>query len=123
MWARVARFEGDPADVDDRIGRVAAIISADTMPPGLEGARMLLPVDRWPPAVQDARVLPYIHSGSEKLVALLPQEYRPNVAPPPGTPGGTGIPSSKPGGILDRSTIDMLRTNPANGDVVGAGQH
>ncbi len=49
---------------------------------------MLLPVDRWPPPVQNARLLPYIYRGATTLVALAPSEYRPAVAAPaiPATP-------------------------------------
>ena len=44
MWARVARFDGDPADVDRRIAAVRGVL--DDVPPELEGARFLLLVDR-----------------------------------------------------------------------------
>ena len=45
---------------------------------------MLLPVDRWPPPVQNARLLPYIYRGATTLVAMAPPEYRPAVAAPTG---------------------------------------
>jgi hypothetical protein len=45
MWARVARFEGDPADIDVRVERVRSLLDSGP-PPGLEGARFLLLVDR-----------------------------------------------------------------------------
>jgi hypothetical protein len=45
MYARVATFESDPATVDDAIELVRAEVSGDT-PPGLEGAKMLMLVDR-----------------------------------------------------------------------------
>ena len=45
MWARVARFEGDPADVDARIERLRQLFEAGP-PPALEGAKFLLLVDR-----------------------------------------------------------------------------
>jgi hypothetical protein len=45
MWARVARFEGDPADVDARIERLRPMLESG-LPPGLEGAKFLLLVDR-----------------------------------------------------------------------------
>ena len=46
MWARVARFEGDPADVDIRIEKLRALIDADEMPAGMDGAKLMLLVDR-----------------------------------------------------------------------------
>jgi hypothetical protein len=45
MYARVATFESDPAKVDDAINMVRAEVEAET-PPGLEGAKMLMLVDR-----------------------------------------------------------------------------
>ncbi len=38
---------------------------------------------QWPPAVQDARSLPYAYAAAEFAVGLLPREYRPSVVPPP----------------------------------------
>ena len=46
MWARVARFEGDPADVDARVERLRAAVDAGGLPPELAGAKVLLLVDR-----------------------------------------------------------------------------
>lgn len=46
MWARVARFEGDPADIDARLERLRPILQADAVPPELAGAKFLLLVDR-----------------------------------------------------------------------------
>jgi hypothetical protein len=46
MWARVGRFEGDPADVDARIERLRALLDSGDLPSGLEGARLLMLVDR-----------------------------------------------------------------------------
>ncbi len=46
MWARVARFDGDPADVDDRIGRLRGALAAEKLPAELAGAMLLLLVDR-----------------------------------------------------------------------------
>lgn len=45
MYARVASFESDPARVDDAIEMVRAGVAGDT-PPGLEGAKMLMLVNR-----------------------------------------------------------------------------
>jgi hypothetical protein len=46
MYARVASFEGDPANVDEAIGMVRTQVESDNPPPGLEGAKMLMLVDR-----------------------------------------------------------------------------
>ena len=46
MWARVARFEGDPADVDARVQRLRSMIDAGGVPPELADARFLLLADR-----------------------------------------------------------------------------
>lgn len=45
MYARVATFESDPDKVDDAVELVRAEVAGDT-PPGLEGARMLMLVNR-----------------------------------------------------------------------------
>jgi hypothetical protein len=45
MWARVARFEGEPADIDARIERLRATL-AEGFPPELADAKLLLLVDR-----------------------------------------------------------------------------
>jgi hypothetical protein len=46
MYARIATFESDPADVDDAIGVVRAEVESGDTPAGLEGAKMLMLVDR-----------------------------------------------------------------------------
>jgi hypothetical protein len=46
MYARVATFESDPAKVDDAIEMVRAEVQSGDTPPGLEGAKMLMLVDR-----------------------------------------------------------------------------
>jgi hypothetical protein len=46
MWARVARFEGDPADIDARLDRLRSAIDSGALPPELSDARFLLLVDR-----------------------------------------------------------------------------
>jgi hypothetical protein len=46
MYARVATFESDPANVDDAIGLVRAEVDSGDTPAGLEGAKMLMLVDR-----------------------------------------------------------------------------
>ena len=45
MYARVATFESDPSTVDDAIAMVRNEILGET-PPGLEGAKMLMLIDR-----------------------------------------------------------------------------
>jgi hypothetical protein len=45
MYARVATFESDPAKVDAAIEMVRAEVDGD-VPPGLEGAKMLMLVNR-----------------------------------------------------------------------------
>jgi hypothetical protein len=45
MYARVATFESDPAKVDDAIALVRSQVAGDA-PAGLEGAKMLMLVDR-----------------------------------------------------------------------------
>jgi hypothetical protein len=46
MWARVARFEGDPADVDGRVQRLRSAFDEGALPPELADATFLLLVDR-----------------------------------------------------------------------------
>ena len=46
MYARVATFQSDPAHVDVAISMVRAEVESGNTPPGLEGARMLMLVDR-----------------------------------------------------------------------------
>jgi hypothetical protein len=46
MWARVARFDGDPSDVDARIERLRPLLEQGNVPDELAGAKFLLLVDR-----------------------------------------------------------------------------
>jgi hypothetical protein len=46
VYARVATFEGDPAHLDEAIGMVRGQVEAGEAPPGLEGTKMLMLVDR-----------------------------------------------------------------------------
>jgi hypothetical protein len=46
MYARVATFKGDPSKVDEAISRVRGDVGSGSPPPGLEGAKMLMLVDR-----------------------------------------------------------------------------
>ena len=46
MWARVARFEGDPGNIDARIERLRAVVESGELPSELAGAKVLMLVDR-----------------------------------------------------------------------------
>ncbi len=46
MWARVARFEGDPADIDKRVAKLRTMLDAGQAPVDLADAKLLLLVDR-----------------------------------------------------------------------------
>jgi hypothetical protein len=46
MYARVATFTGDPANVDESISRVRGEIESGSPPSGLEGAKMMMLVNR-----------------------------------------------------------------------------
>ena len=46
MYARVATFQSDPADIDQAIGMVRSEVESNETQPGLEGAKMLMLVDR-----------------------------------------------------------------------------
>lgn len=46
MYARVATFESDPANVDDAITMVRSQVESGTTPPALEGAKMLMLINR-----------------------------------------------------------------------------
>jgi hypothetical protein len=46
MYARVAVFESDPANVDSSIEHVRAEVTSGAVPPGLEGAKMMMLVNR-----------------------------------------------------------------------------
>jgi hypothetical protein len=46
VYARVATFQGDPANVDSAISMVRAQVESGSPPPGLEGAKMLMLVNR-----------------------------------------------------------------------------
>jgi hypothetical protein len=46
MWARVARFDGDPADVDARLERLRSALDEGTFAAELADAKLLMLVDR-----------------------------------------------------------------------------
>jgi hypothetical protein len=46
MYARVATFESDPSTVDEAIAMVRSNVESDEVPDGLEGAKMMMLIDR-----------------------------------------------------------------------------
>jgi hypothetical protein len=46
MYARIATFESDPATVDDAIEMVRGQVESGDTPEGLEGAKMLMLINR-----------------------------------------------------------------------------
>ena len=46
MWARVARFEGEPADIDARLEKLRSALDAGTFQSELADAKLLMLVDR-----------------------------------------------------------------------------
>jgi len=46
VYARVATFQSDPANIDDAISMVRTEVESGNTPPGLEGAKMLMLVNR-----------------------------------------------------------------------------
>jgi hypothetical protein len=46
MWARVARFDGETADIDARIARVRELFDSAAFPPELADAKFLMLVNR-----------------------------------------------------------------------------
>jgi hypothetical protein len=46
MYARVATFEGDPANVDNAISMVRSQVQSGNTPEGLKGAKMLMLINR-----------------------------------------------------------------------------
>jgi hypothetical protein len=46
VYARLATFESDPSAVDDAINTVRRQVESGSTPPGLEGAKMLMLVNR-----------------------------------------------------------------------------
>jgi membrane protein required for colicin V production len=49
------------------------------------GSGMVVPLERWPEPVLDARTLPFAYQGARWAVQRLPDDYRPRLyAPPPG---------------------------------------
>ena len=50
---------------------------------------LVIPTAEWPTVVQDARGTPYVYAGAVWTAARLPMTYRPNLAPPAGTPAAS----------------------------------
>ena len=47
------------------------------------GAAIVVPIERWPDPVLQARTLPLAYRGADWIVTQLPVEYRPRLYPPP----------------------------------------
>jgi membrane protein required for colicin V production len=45
---------------------------------------LVVPPDRWPPPVTQARALPFAYKGAVWAIGFVPEEYRPKIYPPPG---------------------------------------
>lgn len=45
MWARVARFDGSPEDLEARVARVRALLDSNDLPPDLAEAKFLMLVN------------------------------------------------------------------------------
>ena len=74
MYARVATFESDPGTIDDAIRMVREEVAGDT-PEGLEGAKMLMLVNRETGkglGVDAVRQRGRLRRGDEALNALSP---------------------------------------------------
>ena len=46
------------------------------------GTGMLIPMDKWPSAVLEARLLPFVYGGASVVVKALPQPYQPRLYAP-----------------------------------------
>jgi hypothetical protein len=46
VYARIATFQGDPAKIDASVGMVRSQIESGDIPEGLEGAKMMMMVNR-----------------------------------------------------------------------------
>jgi hypothetical protein len=75
VFARVGTFQSDPGNVEDAISIVRAEVESDTTPAGLEGAKMLMLVNR-----ESGKGLGFtlfeseeaLHRGDEALSAMNP---------------------------------------------------
>ncbi len=47
------------------------------------GTGMLIPIEKWPEAVLNARLLPLTYQGAALVVKALPPQYQPRMYPPP----------------------------------------
>jgi membrane protein required for colicin V production len=47
------------------------------------GTGLVVPTERWPDAVAEARTIPYVYRMAMELAELLPPDYRPHVPTPP----------------------------------------
>lgn len=85
MHARVATFHNDSASLDDAIARIRADVESGNIPSGLEGANMLMLVDRG--------------SGQVLGVTLFESEEAMR--------RGDEVLNSMPGGAGDRSSVEF----------------
>jgi heme-degrading monooxygenase HmoA len=46
MYARIATFQSDPSEIDEAIEMVRSSVESDQTPEGLEGAKMMMLVNR-----------------------------------------------------------------------------
>jgi membrane protein required for colicin V production len=77
-------------------------------------ACMAIPPERWPAQVLESRSLQYIYTGAVWVARQVPQEYRPDVPPPPPSrqTAMDGILRATPTG---RANDPPLRRNPPHG--------
>jgi membrane protein required for colicin V production len=77
-------------------------------------ACMAVPPDRWPEPVLESRAVPYIYQGAIWIAHQVPQEYRPDVPPPPAPRQSTAdaVLKATPVG---RAFDPPLRRNPPHG--------
>ncbi|MGA2008100.1 MAG: hypothetical protein ABSH27_11155 [Solirubrobacteraceae bacterium] len=79
MWARVARFEGDPGTVDAAVEEAKGFAASSDVPPDLRGAKMLMLADR--------------QSGARLMIAMFATEEalrKGDAAMNAGNPGNAG---------------------------------
>jgi membrane protein required for colicin V production len=69
--------------VDRTLGVVFGLLRGAALVAFAYIAGGIIGVAHWPPAVLEARTLPYAYEGAVLAVGLLPAEYRPSVQPPP----------------------------------------
>ena len=71
------------SSVDRTLGVVFGVLRGGVLIAFAYIAAGIVGVENWPPAVLEARALPYAYQGAVLAAALLPPEYRPSVQRPP----------------------------------------